>query len=256
MFYRKEFSTNGYFLFRDFFSEEELVPLSEIVLDADSRWRADHDFPENVNSAYLTGKKFLPNFQDRERLFEFISKPELVSIAENLANSKVFFLNTQLFFNPKSDLKKPYWHRDVQYLGVEEEIQKRIIEKDIVLHFRIPFQPDPGMEFIPGSHLRWDNESERNTRLELEGRKHSDELPDSVRIPLEPGDLLVFSAHLIHRGVYGLNRSSFDILYTSFPSSSMEVQKTGHFPNSDSSFFENPIFETTASLIDIETDFV
>ncbi|MBM9575815.1 phytanoyl-CoA dioxygenase family protein [Leptospira sp. 201903070] len=252
MSYAEEFAKNGYYLFRNFFSKSELSAVSNIVLDADRRWKVDLDFSENVNSAYLTSKKFSPVFQDRERLFGLIAKSELVAIAERLANSKVYFLNTQLFFNPKSDSKKPYWHRDVQYLGVEEEKQKEIIQKDLVFHFRIPFQPDPGMDFIPGSHLRWDNELEKNTRLGLSGRKNSDELPGSVRIPHQPGDLLVFSAHLIHRGVYGLNRTTFDILYTSFPRSSMEAQQDGHFPDSDSAFFENPIFEKIGSCIAIE----
>ncbi|WP_069606380.1 phytanoyl-CoA dioxygenase family protein [Leptospira tipperaryensis] len=252
MSYREEFAKNGYFLFENFFSKDELSIVSKIVLDADRRWREIYDFSENVNSAYLTGEKFLPDVQDRERLFGFISDHRLVAIADALIKSKVFFLNTQLFYNPKSASKKPYWHRDVQYLGVEEEKQKSIIRKDIVLHFRIPFDDDPGLEFIPGSHLRWDTELERNTRLELEERRNFDALPNSVRIPHKPGDLLVFSAHLIHKGVYGLKRSSFDILYTSFPSSSKEVQRTGHFPNSDSAFLENPIFETSVLSMDIE----
>lgn len=249
MSYSEEFAENGYSLFRNFFSKDELTIVSKIVFDADRNWRERNDFPENVNSAYLTSDRFLLGFIDRERLFQFISDPRLVSIAKTLTKSKVFFLNTQLFFNPQSTLKKPYWHRDVQYLGVEEEKQKDIIKKDAVLHFRIPFRDDPGMEFIPGSHLRWDTELERNTRLEFNARRNFDELPGSVRVPHKPGDLLVFSAHLIHRGVYGLDRSSFDILYTSFPSSNTEVQKTGHFPNSDSAFFENSIFDTTSLSI-------
>ncbi|PJZ52302.1 phytanoyl-CoA dioxygenase family protein [Leptospira adleri] len=245
MHYSEEFAKKGYTLFRNFFSKDELASVSKIVFEADRNWREEYNFPENVNSAYLTSDKFSPAFIDRERLFEFISDPKLVSVATSLVKFKVFFLNTQLFFNPQSALKKPYWHRDVQYLGVEEEKQKDIVKTDAVLHFRIPFQDDPGMEFIPGSHLRWDTELERNTRLELNSRRNFDELPSSIRIPHKPGDLLVFSAHLIHRGVYELDRSSFDILYTSFPSSELEVQKTGHFPNSGSAFFGNPIFDTT-----------
>ncbi|TGK18455.1 phytanoyl-CoA dioxygenase family protein [Leptospira stimsonii] len=252
MYYSEEFAKKGYTLFRKFFSKDELAVVSKIVCDADQNWREEYDFPENVNSAYLTSDRFLPDAVDRERLFEFISDLRLVSIAETLTKSKVFFLNTQLFFNPQSTLKKPYWHRDVQYLGVEEEKQKNIIKKDAVLHFRIPLRDDPGLEFIPGSHLRWDTESERNTRLELNGRRNFEELPNSIRVPHKPGDLLVFSAHLIHKGVYGLDRSSFDILYTSFPSSSMEVNRMGHFPNSSSAFFGNPIFETIVSSMNSE----
>ena len=40
----------------------------------------------------------------------------------------------------------------------------------------------------------------------------SDELFTGEKIPLNAGDLLVFSADMIHRGLYGLDRLALDIL--------------------------------------------
>ncbi|PKA04372.1 hypothetical protein CH375_11430 [Leptospira ellisii] len=51
--------------------------------------------------------------------------------------------------------------------------------------------------------------------------------------------------HPIHRGVYGSDRSSFDILYTSFPAQKSEIDRMRHFPDSDSIHFERSIFRTT-----------
>ncbi|TGL76717.1 deoxygenase [Leptospira yasudae] len=237
----ESFAKNGFYLFKNFFPPSEREPIEEIVSEADGRWREEFDFPQNVNSAYLTRKKFLPDGKKRDLLFRFVAQEKLVSIAKTFSNCKVYFLNTQLFFNPKDAAKKPYWHRDVQYLGVDEETQKEIVQRDVVYHFRIPFAEDPGIEVIPGSHNRWDTDLERKVRLETDGHGNYEELPGSVRIPHSPGDLLVFSAHLIHRGTYGLRRSSFDILYASFPSKRSEFVYTDYFPEV---VIPDSIFET------------
>jgi ectoine hydroxylase-related dioxygenase (phytanoyl-CoA dioxygenase family) len=81
-----------------------------------------------------------------------------------------------------------------------------------VLHLRVPIFDEPGMELIPGTHKRWDNEEEYNVRQEENGKVSSDDISDGKQIPLEAGDLLVFSADMIHRGRYGLDRLALDIL--------------------------------------------
>jgi hypothetical protein len=106
-----------------------------------------------------------------------------------------------------------------------------MIHKDTVLHFRVPFSNDPGLDFIPGSHKRWDTEEERSVRLKLDGRMVHESLPGSVRVPHQPNDLLVFSAHLLHKGVYEGERCSFDIIFASFRQSSGSADVVDHFPD-------------------------
>jgi hypothetical protein len=167
-----------------------------------------------VNSAYLTSSKYCPDIEKRKALFQFISLDKLIDLSSGLIDEDFFFINTQLFFNPKNPEQKPYWHRDIQYSGLPEERQRESILKDTVLHFRVPLARDPGLEFVPGSHQRWDTEEERRVRLNLGGRMSYEPLPDSIKLPHEPTDLLVFSAHLLHKGSYGEERLSFDILLT------------------------------------------
>ncbi|MEI1280026.1 phytanoyl-CoA dioxygenase family protein [Leptospira venezuelensis] len=239
---------NGYFLYSNFFRAEELENLRNILLDANSKWKIRFPDESSVNSAYLTSPDFCTNESDRLTLFHFISHIKLVELAKSLIQEKVYFLNTQLFFNPTSSRKKNYWHRDLQYLGVSEEEQKNILKQTKVFHFRIPLYPDPGLEFIPGSHIRWDNEQEYEIRMEKNGHKNYEDLPDGVLVPQNPGDLLVFSAHLIHRGIYGGNRHSLDILYTNFPDKRSNSKIFRQFPEeSILSKLENPeIFEQEA----------
>jgi len=228
-----DFQRDGYYLFRDFFSPKEVKDISDAILPAHAIWMDVNREHAVINSNYLTSTRYMSDTEARTAVFRFIASAKMVSVAQRLCPRGVYFLNTQLFFNPANAARKPYWHRDVQYLGVDEATQQQTILKDTLLHFRLPFSEDPGLEFIPGSHRRWDSPLERAVRLESEGHKNSEDLPEMVRMSHRPGDLLVFSAHLIHRGTYGLDRRSFDIIYTDFPEQAKVAVSFEHFPNAD-----------------------
>ena len=87
------------------------------------------------------------------------------------------------------------------------------IESRNVVHFRIPLRPEAGIEVIPGTHRIWDLPEEEAVRLSLNGHKPSDALQRGLAIPLKRGDLLVFSANMVHRGLYGGDRFAFDIIF-------------------------------------------
>lgn len=74
------------------------------------------------------------------------------------------------------------------------------------MHFRVPLVDERGIELMPRTHFRWDTDLEYATRTAADGRNVFDDLPDSKAIPLNRGDLLVFNANMIHRGLYGGNR--------------------------------------------------
>lgn len=226
-----DFQRDGFLLLAQYFAHERLSAIAPLFLEAHKNWARRHYAPAAVNSAYLTAPDCLPDATRRRAAFEFIASADLASIAGQLMGATPRFLNTQLFFNPEDPARKPYWHRDVQYFPISEEEQQQLMQRQSVLHFRIPLAPDPGMEFIPGSHARRDSELERATRLELDGRRNFETLPGAVRIPHAPGDLLIFSAHLIHRGVYDLERQSLDIIYTNVPEDATTVARFRHFPD-------------------------
>lgn len=237
---------DGYFLFKNFFTDAEIATLAQCILPAHENWLRLNAGEAVVNSNYLTSRRYMADPEARRETFRLIASEKLIQIARPLCPRGIYYLNTQLFFNPVEAARKPYWHRDVQYLGVDETAQQQIIKNDVVLHFRIPFSADPGLEFIPGSHRRWDSLLERMVRLEKDGHKNSEDLPEMVRIGHDPGDLLVFSAHLIHRGSYGLARQSLDILYTDFPERTQTAARFQHFPyKSEFDLFEHgEIFRT------------
>ena len=141
-------------------------------------------------------------------------------------------MGTQLFFDPFKTSQNNYWHRDPQYhLSVAE--QKLALTGPEVLHVRIPFTVDPGVEVIPGSHKNWDTEEESQVRLELNGHKNSENLSNGVQIPLQVGDVLLFSANMIHRGLYGKDRLALDILYCERVPQLVEFIQVKHQPSAE-----------------------
>ena len=207
------YDEQGYFVMRNYFSADEIAALRTVILKFHELWKQDNsEFyqQEAFNSSLITGSQYLAP-DDRVQLFNFISSKKLMSIVEAVIATKPAFMNTQLFFNPVNRQQKDFWHRDCQY-DYDVEGQKKVINETQVLHLRVPLFDELGMELVPGTHKRWDNEEEYNVRQEEQGRVSSENLSTGKKVSLAAGDLLVFSADMIHRGLYGLDRLALDIL--------------------------------------------
>ncbi|WP_077339098.1 phytanoyl-CoA dioxygenase family protein [Pseudocolwellia agarivorans] len=208
-----QYEEQGYFVIRNYFNTAEMSSLREVILTFHERWKKDNaEFyqTEAFNSSLITGSQYL-SFDDRIKLFNFISSKKVMAVVDSVIPNNPAFMNTQLFFNPVNPQQKDFWHRDCQY-DHDVESQKKVILDDQVLHLRVPLFDELGMELIPGTHKRWDSEEEFNVRDERKGRLSSDDLSNGKKIELAAGDLLVFSADMIHRGLYGLDRLALDIL--------------------------------------------
>ncbi|MFW0739064.1 phytanoyl-CoA dioxygenase family protein [Flavobacterium sp. T12S277] len=209
------YEQTGYACLENFFSEKELIAIEKILIQFHERWLFDHaaDYEKGVlNSHSLTSGEYL-NEEEKAALFEFISQDKLAELLKAIFPKTPIFLNTQLFFNPKNADQKNYWHRDIQYTGMTVDDQKKAIQTQNVVHFRIPMKSEPGIELIPKTHREWDSPKEFEVRNALNGCRPSDALERGEVIKLNRGDLLIFSANMIHRGIYGNDRFSFDVIF-------------------------------------------
>lgn len=209
----EHYDEQGYFVLREYFTRSEISSLRNVVLKFHERWKQHHtEFYEEeaFNSSLITGSQYLGS-DDRIRLFNFISSKKIMNVVESVIPTEPAFMNTQLFFNPVNPQQKDFWHRDCQY-DHDVEGQKKAIQETQVLHLRVPLFDEPGMELVPQTHKRWDTDEEFNVRQEEKGRVSSEALSTGKKIKLAAGDLLVFSADMIHRGLYGLDRLALDIL--------------------------------------------
>ncbi len=207
------YNNEGYFVIKDYFNTLEISDLREVILKFHGLWKQDNTIfyqEEAFNSSLITGSQYLDS-DDRIKLFNFISSKKIMDIVKSVISNNPAFMNTQLFFNPVNPQLKDFWHRDCQY-DHDVEIQKKVIHETQVVHLRVPLFDELGMELVPGTHKRWDNDEEFNVRQEIKGRVSNENLSTGKKIPLAAGDLLVFSADMIHRGLYGLDRLALDIL--------------------------------------------
>lgn len=209
----EKYNDQGFFVIRNYFSDLEVACLRRVILRFHERWKKDNAIfyqEEAFNSSVITGTEYLSS-EDRLTLFNFISSTKMMDMITSVITAKPAFMNTQLFFNPVSPLQKDFWHRDCQY-DYDIEEQEKVALKTRVVHLRVPLFDELGMELIPGTHKRWDNEQEFNVRQEVNGKMSHESLVGGEEIPLAAGDLLVFAADMIHRGLYGLDRLALDIL--------------------------------------------
>jgi len=210
---KSDFQKKGFQLVSGFLDVDDVSRLREVIERFHQQWlKANEAFYNEraVNSSSLTHSEFLSR-SDKLELFSVIASNKLKQVATNIFPQPPIFMNTQLFFNPANQQQKNYWHRDPQYhLSIEE--QKLALSGPEVVHFRIALRDEPGIELIAGSHKKWDTNEQLDVRLAQHGKSVSDDLIGSTTIPLKSGDLLAFSANMIHRGLYGLDRFAFDIL--------------------------------------------
>lgn len=247
---KKEYDEQGYFVVKNYFTTIEIVTLREIVLTFHEAWKADNETfynEEAFNSSLITGKHYL-QCEDRIKLFNFISSEKMMDVINTVIPHAPAFMNTQLFFNPQNHQQENFWHRDCQY---DHDIagQQKAIQDTQVVHFRVPLFDEPGMELVPGSHKRWDTQEELDVRLARKRKFSSDDLSTGLQIPLNAGDLLVFSADMIHRGLYGLSRLAFDTLIFDSSGDFVDYVDDDCLPNSamlkeinDPTLFNNALY--------------
>ncbi len=210
--YRTEYDNKGYLVIRQFFSSAEILAVVEKVDRIYQQWLIENESDaveyQLINMHSLTKSAYFEGMPgERISFFKAIAQKSLTSLIKNIFGEGLYFHNSQLFFNPYQGSRLPYWHRDIQYNPISEEIQKNELGNMLSLHVRVPLIAETGVELVPGTHSRWDTKLEKNVRMELNGHKNSEELPGAELIQLEAGDILIFSANMLHRGNYILNKT-------------------------------------------------
>ncbi len=209
---KNAYDRDGYIVARGLLRAADIERLKKIVSRIYDQWlrenRADFEQHGLINMHSLTGPRYFAG-RDEERLafFRALAPAQLTALVDGVFGDGIYFHNTQLFFNPFQETRLPCWHRDMQYAEIPDAVLESEQKRMVTLHARLPLTPEKGIELVPGSHRRWDTELERNVRLELNGHRNSEDLPGAVLLDLEPGDVLIFSGQMLHRGNYRLNQS-------------------------------------------------
>ncbi|MEM9451374.1 MAG: phytanoyl-CoA dioxygenase family protein [Cyanobacteria bacterium P01_E01_bin.6] len=214
----EQFDDRGYAVVRKLFSQNEIDYIAGFIDCIYQQWLCETgdavSDEQLINMHSLTSPKYFEGRdEERIRFFEAIAPQKLSELIESMFGDGIYLHNTQLFVNPHQGKKNPCWHRDLQYSPIDDSVQAREQKTMLTLHIRIPLVSEKGVELVPYTHKRWDSELEKQVRFELNGHTNYEQLPGTVLIELEPGDVLIFSAQMIHRGNYILNpiRKALDL---------------------------------------------
>jgi ectoine hydroxylase-related dioxygenase (phytanoyl-CoA dioxygenase family) len=222
---RSQWNKKGYVVIPRLFDAARVEELREICDRILEQWIDESTHPEaaanSTNMAFLTEPRYFERQPERRRiLLNAIGDETILSVLSNFMDGAPLFHNTQYFFNPATETRGGDWHRDQQFGAADETVEKLRMKEAVGIHAHIALLPDDNLDYVPGSHLRWDTPSELEIRKGLNGqKKNSSLMPKAERITLETGDAVFFSAWGIHRGNYvaGVPRRTFDIIFGTSP---------------------------------------
>lgn len=219
---REAYERDGFVVVRRLFGAAEAAELREVCDEIFAQWLAESRDPaaaaDNTNMAYLTEPRFLEGRPRRRRtLLEAVADERPLGVVRQLFGRELPFLNTQYFFEPATRSRGGDWHRDQQFDAPDEATERERMRAVVGVHAHLALVADDHLEYVPGSHARWDTPAELKIRRGLGGAaKNSDAMPGARRVHLDAGDAVFFSPWGIHRGRYaaGRPRRTFDVIYS------------------------------------------
>ena len=222
---RDAYERDGFVVVRQIFDEARVAVLREVCDEIFAQWVAESGDPaaarDYTNMAFLTEPRFLERHPHRRTvLLSAVADERVLGVISQLSERELLFFNTQYFFEPAKGTRSGVWHRDQQFDAPDAETERERMRSTAGLHAHLALERDDHLEYVPGSHARWDTPAELRIRRGLAGAAtNSDVMPGARRIRLEAGDAVFFSAWGIHRGrnVAGRVRRTFDVIYGTPP---------------------------------------
>ena len=216
--HQTSWENDGYVVLRQLYTPERVTQLHSTCERILHQWR--EECPQTgkpgggENATSMRHLNHPAYFQeDPEGLRDMlcaIADPKILSLCRTLFGADPLFRCTSLFMNPVGLNVDGDWHRDTQFLYPDEtEEQAKIAQARGVgnhIQLQIALVPSDDIEYVPGSHLRWDTPEEYAIRRAEGGAKNREAMPNAVRIALEPGDAVGFNAYGLHRGRYHAHR--------------------------------------------------
>ncbi|MCS5613441.1 MAG: phytanoyl-CoA dioxygenase family protein [Candidatus Poribacteria bacterium] len=152
-------------------------------------------------------------------LMDVVAANKVLEICRIILGEEPLFRCTSLFMNPTRTSQDGSWHRDTQFTTkTEREEEAKIQSAEDTgnsIQLQIALLANDDVEFVPGSHLRWDTTEEYHIRKADGGaNSRSNTMSGSQRITLQPGDVLAFNPYGLHRGRYHTDKPRRTLMLT------------------------------------------
>ena len=210
----EQWQRDGYLVHRNVFDVALVEQLREICDDALGQWQhqstaegepGKHYYgPDAWIMLHLNHPKYHhPRPQRLATLLNAVADPHILAVLNDIFRETSVLVQINYYVDPPQS-RPAAWHRDSQFYAQftgEDETPSIHREADPPreVHMHIPLVPTAATEVVPGSHLRTDTPEEDSIRRD---NPHADDMPNALRLHLEPGDLAFFHVNALHRGRY------------------------------------------------------
>ena len=222
-----QWKNDGYVVVRGLFDPNRTARLRDICFDVLAQWRVcNPEKGEPGGGADATVMRHLNHLgyfgDDRAGLCDLmhaVADQNVLQLVRTILQGDPLFRCTSLFFNPQKNSRDGNWHRDTQFRSAsDDEEREKILSRQgfgSSVQLQVALVDSDDVEFVPGSHLRWDTDEEYVIRKAEGGKNNtSDAMPNAIRIALEPGDAVGFNPAGLHRGRYHADRLRHTLMLT------------------------------------------
>jgi len=223
---RTQWEEEGYLVLRELFNPALTASLHKNCDRALEKWLAcdpDTGQPGHM-STYVMRHLDRPEYtreNDAQRIeiLEAAAMLDVLNVARAIFSEEPMYRCTSYWFNPREGRQDGNWHRDSQFSLTDETKEREHIEHAEAcgdgLQMQIALVASDDVEFVPGSHKRWDTPEEHRIRLaEKQKNCRSNEMPGALRIALQPGDAVLFNSLGLHRGRYHADKPRRTLMLT------------------------------------------
>jgi hypothetical protein len=211
---RDQWRTDGFVTLRGLYDEQRTVRLKRICDSVLHQWRERDPVTGQVPAVDAIRMQHVHHpsyFPDRKadlcHLLNAIGDCEVLSTCRDLFEEEPLFNCTTLYMNPIEKRRDGFWHRDTQNPFPDPEDERNAVQEagpaGEMIQIQIALVPSDELEYVSGSHLRWDTTKEFEIRR-ANGcqNSNSNDMPGASRVILRPGDAVLFNSCGIHRGQY------------------------------------------------------
>ncbi len=223
----RQWTTEGYLIVRGLFDAERTRRLQAICEAILQQWRVCNPEtgqpgggPDATSMRHLNHPGyFADDPQAFREVMEAAADERVLAVSREILGEDPLFRCTSLFMNPTQTSMDGNWHRDTQFLIPDEAQERAFLERGTpegdAIQLQVALVPSEDIEFVPGSHLRWDTPEEYRIRLsDNQAHCRSNAMPGAVRISLQPGDAVAFNPFGLHRGRYHADKLRRTLMLT------------------------------------------
>jgi len=223
---RDIWQTQGCVIVRHLFDRGRIESLRDLAEGILAHWRycdaqsGRSAHPDTHEMRHLNHPAYFAHQRDRLRdILNMAADVNVLRVCSALFNEPPLFRCTSFYFNPLKTSEDGNWHRDSQFMTRTDEDEKAMLSSGgtlgLGLQLQVALVPSDDVEYVPGSHLRWDTPEEYAIRKADNCRNwRSNNMPGAVKAVLQPGDAVLFNPMGFHRGRYHVDKLRRTLMLT------------------------------------------